>query len=172
MNPPLYVRDLSQQERHQLESDLRTAEAFRLRRAQIILASAQGYKPQIVAQTYGTCSQTVRNVIRAFNENGLDALQRQSTRPKSAQPLLDAAALERLEQILHQSPRTFGKNTSLWSQALLAEVVCEQGLTEHIVSQETIRRALSRLGANWKRAKHWITSPDPLYSVKKNGASD
>ena len=27
------------------------------------------------------------------------------------------------------------------------------------------------LGVSWKRAKHWITSPDPAYARKKNGAT-
>jgi hypothetical protein len=31
----------------------------------------------------------------------------------------------------------------------------------------TIRDAIVRLGANWKRAKHWISSPDPAYVRKK-----
>jgi hypothetical protein len=34
-------------------------------------------------------------------------------------------------------------------------------------SIETMRQTLSRLGINWKRAKPWITSPDPLYQEKK-----
>jgi transposase InsO family protein len=36
------------------------------------------------------------------------------------------------------------------------------------VSAETIRQTLKRFGINWKRAKHWITSPDPPYLIKKN----
>jgi transposase len=35
------------------------------------------------------------------------------------------------------------------------------------VSGEVIRRALKRLDINWKRAKHWMTSPDPHYARKK-----
>src|SRR5258708_1732150 len=34
-------------------------------------------------------------------------------------------------------------------------------------SDEGVRRALKRLKTNWKRAKHWMTSPDPLYQQKK-----
>jgi hypothetical protein len=50
----------------------------------------------------------------------------------------------------------------------LAAAVCyEQGITERLLSDETIRRALQRLQTNWKRAKHWITSPDPHYAQKK-----
>ena len=71
--------------------------------------------------------------------------------------------------MLHQSPRTFGKDTSLWTLALVAQVVHEQGLTEQTVSIETIRRALARLSVGWKRAKHFISSPDPQYALKKSG---
>jgi hypothetical protein len=35
------------------------------------------------------------------------------------------------------------------------------------VSDESVRRLIKRLGLTWKRAKHWITSPDPQYLVKK-----
>ena len=48
-----------------------------------------------------------------------------------------------------------------------AEVSFAQGLTPRLVSDETIRLALRRLRVSWKRAKHWITSPDPAYLRKK-----
>ena len=47
----------------------------------------------------------------------------------------------------------------------------EVGLTERRVSIETIRLALRRLKGSWRRAKDWITSPDPDYVRKKNGAT-
>ena len=37
---------------------------------------------------------------------------------------------------------------------------------------ETIRNALAQLNVRWKRAKHWITSPDPAYARKKSHATD
>lgn len=54
---------------------------------------------------------------------------------------------------------------------MAAEVSYAQGLTPRQVSGEAIRLALKRLGVRWKRAKHWITSPDPAYLRKKNGAT-
>jgi hypothetical protein len=72
---------------------------------------------------------------------------------------------------MHQSPRTYGKQTSVWTLALAAQVCQELGLTERQVSIETIRLALKRLGVGWQRAKHWITSPDPDYARKKTGAT-
>jgi transposase len=153
----------------QLEADRRTTDAFRVRRAQIVLASAQRLSPQPIAQLVGCSVQTVRNVIRAFNTKGLESLERQSNRPKTVEPVLDAAKCDRLQHLLHQSPRLYGKPTGVWTLALAAAVCYEQGVTERLLSDETIRRALKRLETNWKRAKHWITSPDPHYARKKSG---
>lgn len=66
------------------------------------------------------------------------------------------------------SPARFGFETSLWTLDLAALLCVKQGWTDKQVSNETIRQTLKRAGINWKRAKHWITSPDPLY-FKKNG---
>ena len=84
--------------------------------------------------------------------------------------MLDQAKLERLHAILHQPPRAFGHARSTWTLALLAQVAHEQGLSTTALSQETIRRALRRLEVGWKRAKRWLTSPDPAYAPKKVAA--
>jgi hypothetical protein len=97
-------------------------------------------------------------------------VRKQSTRPKSVTPILGAANCERLQHILPQSPRTYDKPTGVWTRALAAQVCYEQGVTERCLSDETIRQALKRLRTNWKRAKHWITSPAPHYARKKSGA--
>jgi transposase len=170
MKPPLYVRPLTDDERRQLEAARRPADAFRLRRAQIVLASARGLSPQPIAQLVGCCVQTVRNVIHAFNTTGLLGIAKQSTRPKSIEPALNAPTCERLQHILHQSPRTYGKPTGVWTLGLAAQVCHEQGVTARCMSDETIRRALQRLRTNGTRAKHGITSPDPDYARKKSGA--
>jgi hypothetical protein len=73
--------------------------------------------------------------------------------------------------LLHQSPRNFGKPTSLWTLDLVAEVAYAQGITPEQVSGETVRATLERLGIGWRRAKHWITSPDPAYARKKTRAT-
>ena len=40
-------------------------------------------------------------------------------------------------------------------------------LTPRRLSHEAVRQAVKRLGHGWKRAKQWITSPDPAYARKK-----
>jgi hypothetical protein len=94
-------------------------------------------------------------------------LQRGSHRSKTSRAAVDPASADRLRALLHQSPRTFGKPTSVWTLDLAAEVSFEQGLTGERVSDETIRLTLKRLDIGWKRAKRWITSPDPAYARKE-----
>ena len=167
MRRPLYVRILVEEERRQLEAGLRSSEAFVLRRCQIILASARGQRAPAIAAAVGCDDDTVREVIRAFNARGLAALQRGSTRPHKTQAAFTAETAEQLQALLHQSPRQYGKPTSVWTLELAAEVSFERGLTSERVSDETLRATLQRLGVKWKRAKRWITSPDPAYARKK-----
>ena len=171
MKTPLSVRAITGQERERLETGLRSRDAFVLRRCQIILASSRGQRAPAIAEAVGCDDETVRDAIRAFNERGVEALQRRSTRPNHVQAAFSTEQVERLRDLLHRSPREFGKPTSLWTLELAAEVSFAQGLTETRVSDETIRATLKRLGVTWKRAKHWITSPDPEYVRKKTLAT-
>jgi transposase len=171
MNPPLFVRPLTDAERAALRAGLRSKDAFTSRRCQVLLASADGLRPAQIAERIGCASQSVRNAIRAFDAEGLDCLREKSHRPKSARPEIDDAGRERLRAPLHRSPRDFGRPTSLWTLDLAAEVAFAEGLTARRVSGETIRQALKRLGVGWRRAKDWITSPDPAYRRKKGRAT-
>lgn len=171
MKIPVFVRPLSTEEEQQLRSGLRASDAFTLRRSQTLLASAAGQSAPQIAQQVGCTDQTVRAVIRAFEARGVACLERQSSRPKSARPELDASKRERLRDLLHRSPRDFGKTCSTWSLGLAAEVCFEQQLTARRVSDETIRQALLRLGVKWQRARDWITSPDPQYVLKKSAVT-
>jgi len=168
MKPPMFVREITPSEISELKAALRSSQAFALRRAQIILASAEAYRPSQIAQQVGCAVQTVRNVIKAFNQEGTACLIEKSSRPKTVRPIFDEAKCAQLRQILHQNPRTYGKKTSLWTLALVAQVCYECGVTEQLVSTETIRSALSKLSVKWQRAKHWISSPDPQYLRKKS----
>ncbi len=171
MIPPLFVRPLTSEEQQALREACRSPESFTLRRAQILLQSTNGRRPSQIAESLGCASQTVRNAIHGFNNNGVVALRPQSRRPKTIERAFDEAARERLLAIAHRSPRDFGKPRSVWTLELLAEVSFEEGLTEAVVDQETIRRTIGKLGSSWQRAKHWITSPDPQYALKKSNSA-
>jgi transposase len=170
MQTPFFVRPLTADERATLEAGLRSSSSFTVRRCHILLTSAEGQSTTAIAHVLRCTDQTVRNALHAFNHYGLAALHPQSSRPHTTAMIFDVGTCESLRALLHHSPRTFGKPTSRWTLALAAEVSFAQGLTPRLVSDEAIRVALRRLGVSWKRAKHWITSPDPAYARKKNGA--
>ncbi len=167
MKPPIFVRKLSTEERKTLQDGLRSSNAFVLRRCQILLASARGEIAPRIAENLGCGSQTVRNAIHEFNEKGLKSLTPGSSRPKEVHAAFDQEATEALRELLHRSPREFGKETSLWTLEDAAQTSFEHGLTHKRVSGETIRATLQRLGVRWEKAKRWIESPDPDYERKK-----
>ena len=53
-----------------MAAGLRSADAFTLRRCQIVLASARGERAPAIARGLGCSDQTVRNAIRAFEGGG------------------------------------------------------------------------------------------------------
>jgi transposase len=170
MKPPLFVRPLAESERTALRQALRSPNAFTLRRAQILLHSDHRQRPSQIAHTVGCSAQAVRDVLHAFADEGLDCLRPKSKAPKLVHTVWPRDRDDDLRALLHQSPRTFGKPTSLWTLPLAAHVCYEKGWTARRLSGEAIRLVLRRLGVGWKRAKHWLVSPDPEYARKKNSA--
>jgi transposase len=171
MRKPIFVRAFSDDERHSVEAGLRSPAGFTVRRSQILLASARGERVPRIAAFVGCDEQTVRNAIVAFQERGLAALAMGSRRPKSSGALFTDERAEQLKSLLHRSPREYGQATSLWTLELAAKVSFAEGVTPRLVSGDCIRLALKRINVSWKRAKHWITSPDPAYAQKKSDAS-
>ncbi len=168
MKPPIFVRSLSDDEREALKVALRSKDAFALRRAQMLLASSRGERPPQIANNLGCSSQTVRNAIHDFNQRGLDALTAGSSRPKRTHAAFEGERAETaLQELLHRSPREFGRQSTWWTLAMVAEVSFEEGISEKRVTGETIRATLERLGKSWQQAKGWIESPDPEYARKK-----
>src|SRR5205085_12314314 len=108
---PLFVRPPTDAERQALEDGLRSADAFVLRRAQIILASARGENVGAIAPRVGFSGQAVRDVIHAFNARGLPALQRGSRRTAVFSSSLDTAAAEPLGPLRPRTPRPLTKPT-------------------------------------------------------------
>lgn len=111
----MYVRALSPVERTGIATGLRSSNAFTLRRCQILLASSRGQRPATIARNLGCATQTVRNVIHAFHQRGLNCLKQESSRPKTVQTQFDQDWKRRLvgNDIDHESHRVFPLGT-LW----------------------------------------------------------
>jgi hypothetical protein len=163
----MFVRTLTAEERQALRHGLKSAVAFTLRRSQVLLASAGGAGPAQIGRSVGCTAQAVRNAIRALEADGRGCLAAKSHARKDPGRVWDRERDADLRDLLHRRPREYGRPTSLWTLGLVAAVCHERGWTARVLSAEAIRLILKRLGVGWKRAKHWITSPDPEYAKKK-----
>jgi transposase len=166
---PLRVRDITPEERRGIEQGVRSASAFTVRRSQILLMSAdEGLKPREIGERLRCSDQCVRDALRSFEREGTACLTMKSRARRTPQATFDANGRQWLTEVIKQSPRTFGYETSLWTLKLLAQFAQQEGWSASVVRPETVGRALRKAGLNWRRAKHRITSPDEHYAVKKN----
>ena len=90
MQTPLCVRPLTADARATLETGLRSASAFTVRRCQILIASAEGQSTSTIARELRCTDQTVRNTIHAFHQRGLAV-----RRPLSSTTTFDVDSLRR-----------------------------------------------------------------------------
>jgi transposase len=167
MRPITRIRSISEAERQTLLKGAKSPSGFTVRRSHILLLSAEGLTPQQIATRLHCGDQTVRNVVRAFAREGLSCLVQKSSRPHHDHRAFDAQGLQRLGDLLHQSPRKFGLDTSQWTLVQLADVCFRAGIVTRPISYETVRQGLHKLGIHWKQARRRITSHDPQYAAKK-----
>ena len=168
MTPTMLVRELTADERDALRCGLKSADGFTVRRSQVLLASAAGSGPAAIGSTVGLSAQAVRNAIRAFHADGLACLDRKPPVAKAPALVWDRRHDGGLKNLLHRRPREFGRPASLWTLASAADVCHANGWTTRRLTAEGMRGVLARLGIGWKRAKHWITCPDPEYAKQKS----
>lgn len=169
---PLYARELTDEERVVLRQSLKCSNGFTVRRAQMLLMSAdEQLKVDEIGRRVGCQGQAVRQAIHAFEREGLRCLEPKAKGNPRDRRSLDDAAREQLRDLIRHSPRDLGYATSLWTLDLLAQACFEQGFTATQVTGETIRATLAALGISWRRVKQRINSPDAHYTVKKSGAT-
>jgi hypothetical protein len=169
---PLYARPLTDEERQSLRQSLKSANGFRVRRAQMLLMSTDEHlKVDVIGQRMGCQGQAVREAIHAFHREGLQCLEAKAKRPRKDRRSLSETARQQLRDLIRRSPRELGYETSLWTLPLLAQACLKQGLVTAPITGETVRATLAAMGIQWRRAKQRITSPDRHYARKKSGAT-
>jgi transposase len=94
MKATMSIRPLSPAEERGLQADLRSSEAFTLRRSQILPASYRGLRPAEIVRNLDCATQTVRNALHAFAEEGLSSLTQPSSRPKTIHAEFDQPTCE------------------------------------------------------------------------------
>jgi transposase len=141
----------------------RTAtDPVKLRRAIVVLMSAQGQSVPDIAHLLDCSPEYVRGVIHAFNESGFAALD-----PKwsGGRPRTISERVRRQVCVLARCcPRDLGLAFSTWSLAKLTEYLASAGIAA--ISRESIRQILHGAGINWLATKTWKASPDPDFIAK------
>jgi transposase len=160
------VRTLTQAERETLLHWQRSDHVIRYRRARMLFLSEKGWQCAAIAEVLGMHAETVRDTVQQFNEGGVAAI---TPRPRSGGPQggkLSEEMRSQVEESIHAGPPA-EQQRGTWSLASLAEQIAADFESVASVSRETVRRFLQALKIKYRQAKGWLSSPDPLYSLKK-----
>jgi len=132
----------------------------------IIEFSDQGKSVSQISQLLGLHPQTVRTIIKKFQANDFEGLQR---KPRGKpEEKLKAYTKAYWEDILSQPPSSFEKLDTPdqnWSYELIQNYIATY--LQIKVTIGTIWNHLRRVGYTSGRAKLSITSPDPDYQIKR-----
>jgi len=158
--------NVSTQEHETLREELKHAsDSTWYRRLKIIHLSSKRTSVPDIATLFELCPDTVRRYIKRYHAGGLTGLKRHYS--EGAPQKIPLTKTE-WEDLLHQSPSQFDRlqtGARNWTHELLIEYF--QHYYGVSVVQSTISECLKRHKIRWNRGKLKVTSPDPLYTVKR-----
>jgi transposase len=179
MSERVRARRLTPEEGHRLQQIVRRGKhgSIRVRRAMIVMASSSGTPVPGIARLVAADEDTVRDVIHAFNERGLAALDPQwaGGRPRR----ITDADVAFVVQTATTRPKTLGLPFTRWSLRKLAAYLSgrmrhsEPGRTGPIrparqvrVGRERLRQILHDHHVTFQRTRTWKESTDPDFEAK------
>jgi len=152
---------LDDDDRQELRRLMRRAQRPHVRlKATALWNLSQGKTHREVAEFLGVSTVSVRAWVQRFRREGTAAL---AIRPGRGRPA--RARVAEIEEVLQQSPRSFGLAQTRWTLSALAQVVPSlRGF-----SQMGVWKVLRRMGYHYKRGQPHLSSPDPEYQEKRGG---
>jgi transposase len=161
----LYVRELSTADGRRLQQIVRNdRNRIKVRRAQVILASAQGSRVPDIAARFYFCDAHVRTLIKAFNREGFAALV-----PKyggGRPPKFNEEQRSIIIETALCPPDLLGQPFTRWSLPKLRAFLIQEKIVESI-SIETLRQMLKAGKVKLRRTKTWKECNDPKLRSKK-----
>ncbi|MFV2095223.1 helix-turn-helix domain-containing protein [Micromonospora sp. LOL_013] len=166
MAEPVRARRLTQEEGRKLQQLVRRGkhDSVRMRRALIIMASASGTPVPAIARLIAGHEDTVRDVIHAFNEIGLRALDPQWAGGRPRRISDDDEAF--IVATAKARPSTLGRPFTCWSLRKLADYLATDATRTVDVGRERLRQILRRNEVSWQRTRTWKESTDPDLDAK------
>lgn len=166
MAGPVRARRLTDEEGRRLTQIVRRGRGnpIRVRRATIIMASAAGTPVPAIARLIAADEDTVRDVIHAFNEKGLAALDPQwaGGRPR----LISDADIAFIVTTATTRPGTLGCPFTHWSLRKLAAYLARCHDRQVVIGRERLRHVLHGAGISFQRTRTWKESTDPDKETK------
>lgn len=162
----IYVRGITNEEGNRLKSILRRSnDAIRVKRAQIILASAQAMKVPEICDSFGFSRGYVSGVIHGFNSVGFQVLD-SKYKNCGKKPKFTEDDRRLIIDVALSKPKDLGLPFTQWSLNKLKDYLVASGDIDTI-SIETIRKILKANGIKYRRTKTWKESNDPQFESKK-----
>jgi len=110
-----------------------------------------GLSPELVAKAYPFNRTCIYRWLKRYDEGGYDALE--SEMPPGAERLIDADMDDWLKQtVLTCTPVEFGYDTTLWTSAILADVLKQE--FNVTVSESTVRLHLKAQGLTCQKPEY------------------
>jgi transposase len=166
MAEPVRARRLSDQEGQRLQQIVRRGkhESVRVRRALIIMASASGTPVRAIARLVAADEDTVRDVVHAFNQKGLAALDPRwaGGRPR----LIGDDDVDFIVATATTRPQKLGQPFTHWSLRKLAACLARNPARIVAIGRERLRQILHSRGISFQRTRTWKESADPDKDAK------
>lgn len=161
----LYARDLSIGEGQQIQRILRRSTSrVKVRRAQVVLASNQGFKVPAIAELVHYSEHHVRTIIKEFNRIGLKSLEPRRRSGRPAEFTEDDKAL--IAETAKCPPDLLGCPFKRWSLDKLRAYLLQERIVSSICL-ETLRTILHERKVKLRRTKTWKECNDPRLKSKK-----
>jgi Integrase core domain. len=166
MAEPVRARRLTDDEGRRLTQIVRRGKhgSVRTRRAMIIMASSSGTLVSAIARLVAADEDTVRDVIHAFNERGLAALDPRwaGGRPR----LISDEDIGFIIATATTRPEKLGRPFTHWSLRKLAAYLPDNPDRRVRIGRERLRQLLREHRVSFQRTRTWKESTDPDKEAK------
>lgn len=136
----------------------------RSERALMVLLSNDGFSSLQIALQLKRNAHTVRLWLNRYKEEGITGLNRKYSQgaPSTKRDLL----IESFDEWFSKSPTDFGYQSNAWTISLLIDLF--KKMTQEIVSEDTVQRALKKAGYSYKKPKKTVPLKAPCKDAKKH----
>jgi transposase len=161
----IHVRNITNEEGNRLRAIVRRGkDPIEMRRAQVILASAQGFTPPKIELIVLMNQKYVRTLIHHFNKEGFKMLK-PHWNPGITKKFTEEQKRE-LVSLATSRPKDLGLPFQQWSLRSLRNAALKRGIIDSI-SREWLRIILDESEISFQSIKTWKKSKDPEFQKKK-----